>query len=60
MPGFPDEALVSESVWLSSAFALTEEYFDGRAWEPLERYLQGTTFEEAYGGTVYITSGTAA
>lgn len=44
-------------VWLSSPFGLTEEYFSGHTWESVERYLEYTTFEEVYGGMMYISSG---
>lgn len=46
-------------VWLSSPFGLTEVYFDGRTWEAVERVFQETTFEEVYGGLLYISSGAA-
>jgi demethylmenaquinone methyltransferase/2-methoxy-6-polyprenyl-1,4-benzoquinol methylase len=47
-------------VWFSSRFGVTEEYFDGHAWESVERFFQDTTFEEVYGGLMYISSGMAA
>lgn len=53
--------------WLFKLFVLilrplgiTEEYFDSRTWESVERYFRDSTFEEHYGGMVYICSGTAA
>ena len=42
----------------SNPFGVTEAYFDNRTWESVERYFQDTTFEEAYGGLLYISSGT--
>ena len=47
-------------VWLWSPFGLTEEYFDGQAWKLVERFFQDATFEEVYGGLLYISAGTAA
>ena len=47
-------------VCFSSRFGVTEEYFDGRTWEPVERFFQDTTFEEVYGGLLFISSGMAA
>ncbi len=44
-------------VRISRPFGLTEEYFEGRTWEVLERYFEQTTFEERYGGLIYISSG---
>jgi demethylmenaquinone methyltransferase/2-methoxy-6-polyprenyl-1,4-benzoquinol methylase len=47
-------------VWCSSPFGVTQQYFDGRTWESVERFFQETTFEEVYGGLLYISSGMAA
>ena len=47
-------------VWCSSPFGLTEAYFDNHAWTSVERFFQDTTFEEVYGGLMYISSGTTA
>ncbi len=47
-------------VWFSSRFGVTQEYFDGRTWESVERFFQDTTFEEVYGGLLYISSGRTA
>jgi demethylmenaquinone methyltransferase/2-methoxy-6-polyprenyl-1,4-benzoquinol methylase len=44
-------------VRLSSPFGLTEDYFDSNTWEIVERVFENTTFEEAYGGLLYISSG---
>lgn len=46
-------------VWCSSPFGLTEAYFDNHTWKSVERFFQDTTFEEVYGGLLYISSGTA-
>jgi len=46
-------------VWCSSPFGVTAEYFDGHTWESVERFFQETTFEEVYGGLLYISSGMA-
>jgi demethylmenaquinone methyltransferase/2-methoxy-6-polyprenyl-1,4-benzoquinol methylase len=47
-------------VRLSRSFGVTSEYFDKRTWESVERYFRETTFEQMYGGMLYISSGTAA
>ncbi len=44
-------------VWLSSSFGVTEDYFESRTWETIDRYFQEVTFEEHYGGLIYICSG---
>ena len=46
-------------VWSWSPFGLTEEYFDSQSWKLVERFHQDTTFEEVYGGLLYISAGTA-
>jgi ubiquinone/menaquinone biosynthesis C-methylase UbiE len=56
--GWP-EWLFKLFVWCSSPFGVTEEYFDGHTWESVERFFQAITFEEVYGGLLYISSGTA-
>lgn len=45
-------------VWLSQPFGVTQDYFDKRSWESVERYFQETTFESMYGGMLFIASGT--
>lgn len=45
-------------VRISSPYGLTEEYFDARTWEVVERVFENYTFEEVYGGMLYIVSGT--
>lgn len=44
-------------VWASSPFGVTQDYFDNHTWEYVERYFSDTTFEEVYGGLLYISSG---
>lgn len=44
-------------VWVSSPFGLTEEYFDARTWELVNRDFRNTSFEEFYGGMLYISVG---
>lgn len=44
----------------SRPFGLTLGYFEGRPWESVERFFLETTFEEKYGGLLYISAGTAA
>ncbi len=45
-------------VWCSRPFGVTEAYFDNQTWKSVERYFQDTTFDEGYGGVLYISSGT--
>jgi demethylmenaquinone methyltransferase/2-methoxy-6-polyprenyl-1,4-benzoquinol methylase len=47
-------------VRLSRSFGVTSDYFDKRTWESVERYFRETTFEQMYGGMLYISSGTVA
>lgn len=44
-------------VRLSSPFGLTEDYFNSNTWEIVERLFENPTFEEIYGGLLYISSG---
>lgn len=46
-------------VWLARPFGVTPDYVESHPWESLERYFEETTFEQRYGGAVYISSGTA-
>lgn len=46
-------------VWFFGTYGLSGEYFTRRAWESMERCLEEVTFEEMYGGAVYIAAGTA-
>jgi demethylmenaquinone methyltransferase/2-methoxy-6-polyprenyl-1,4-benzoquinol methylase len=47
-------------VWYSSLFGVTEDYFDSRTWESVGRFFENPTFEEGYGGLMYLSSGVAA
>lgn len=44
-------------VKLSSPFGMTEDYFNNNTWKIVERLFENTTFEETYGGLLYISSG---
>ena len=44
-------------VKLSSPYGLTESYFDNNTPEIVARLFQNVTFEDMYGGLLYITSG---
>lgn len=44
-------------VKLSSPFGLTEDYFNNYTWRIVEMLFENTTFEEVYGGLLYISSG---
>ncbi len=44
-------------VRLSSPFGITQDYFDSRTWESVERYFHDVTIEEYYGGLIYICTG---
>lgn len=46
-------------VWLGRPFGVTIEYVHSHPWESVERYFEDTAIEHWYGGTVYISSGTA-
>jgi demethylmenaquinone methyltransferase/2-methoxy-6-polyprenyl-1,4-benzoquinol methylase len=45
---------------LGRPFGFTPEYFNVSPWESVERYFKETSFEEMYGGMIYLSSGTAA
>ena len=47
-------------VTCSGPYGVTEAYFDNQTWKAVERYFHDTTFEEMYGGLMYISAGTAA
>ena len=47
-------------VWCSSLFGVTEDYFDSHSWESVGRFFENPTFEEGYGGLMYLSSGVAA
>lgn len=47
-------------VWASRPFGVTNAYFDKRTSESVQRYLSETAIEHAYGGMIFIASGTAA
>jgi hypothetical protein len=47
-------------VWFSSPFGVTQAYFDNHAWESVEHFFKETNSEQVYGGTLYISAGTAA
>jgi demethylmenaquinone methyltransferase/2-methoxy-6-polyprenyl-1,4-benzoquinol methylase len=44
---------------LGGPFGYTPDYFNVRPWESVERYFRETSFEQRYGGMIYILSGTA-
>jgi hypothetical protein len=44
-------------VKLSSPYGLTESYFDNNTPEIVSRLFQDVTFEDMYGGLLYITTG---
>ena len=46
-------------LWSTRPFGVTPDYFGHPCWESVERYFQKTTFEELYGGLLYISAGTA-
>lgn len=43
-------------VWVSRVFGVTSDYFDKHTWDSAEREFQEITFEQMYGGMVYILS----
>lgn len=44
---------------LGRPFGFTPEYFAVSPWKSVERYLAETSFEELYGGLLYLSSGAA-
>jgi len=44
-------------VKLSSPYGLTEAYFDNSTPEQVSRLFKNVTFEDIYGGLLYIISG---
>lgn len=46
-------------VWLFRPFQLNLDYFQGHPWEVVPRFFSETTFEQHYGGLMYISAGTA-
>lgn len=44
---------------LGRPFGFTPEYFSVSPWKSVERYLAETSFEELYGGLLYLSAGTA-
>ena len=44
-------------VWLGKPFGVTFDYFENQPWESVESHLQETSFEQMYGGAIYISSG---
>lgn len=44
-------------MWLGSPFGVTLDYFRFKPWESIEHHFSRTTFEEKYGGLIYIMSG---
>jgi demethylmenaquinone methyltransferase/2-methoxy-6-polyprenyl-1,4-benzoquinol methylase len=46
-------------LWLGRPFGFTREYFNVSPWESVERYFKESSFEEMYGGLLYLSSGTA-
>ena len=44
-------------VRLSSRYGLTESYFDNDTYDLVSRLFQNVTFQDMYGGLLYITSG---
>jgi demethylmenaquinone methyltransferase/2-methoxy-6-polyprenyl-1,4-benzoquinol methylase len=44
---------------LGRPFGYTQEYFDVRPWQTMERWLADVSIEQHYGGMIYIAAGTA-
>lgn len=42
----------------TSPFLANEEYIERKAWQSMEKYFEKTTFEEGWGGFVYLSVGT--
>jgi demethylmenaquinone methyltransferase/2-methoxy-6-polyprenyl-1,4-benzoquinol methylase len=44
-------------IFFTKAFEANEEYLKRHAWESIEKYFEKTTFQEGWGGFVYISVG---
>lgn len=45
-------------LWASRPFGVTPDYGDRCPWESVEKYFVDTSFDQIYGGAIYISSGT--
>lgn len=45
-------------IFFTKAFEANEEYLKRHAWESIEKYFEKTTFQEGWGGFVYLSVGT--
>jgi demethylmenaquinone methyltransferase/2-methoxy-6-polyprenyl-1,4-benzoquinol methylase len=45
-------------IFFTKAFEANEEYLKRHAWESIEEYFEKTTFQEGWGGFVYLSVGT--
>ena len=50
--------LVKLFAWSGKPFGVTFDYFENHPWKSVERHFQETSFEQMYGGAIYISSGT--
>ena len=46
-------------LWLGRPFGATQDYYECRPWESMERLCRDAKFEQRYAGLVYLSSGTA-
>jgi demethylmenaquinone methyltransferase/2-methoxy-6-polyprenyl-1,4-benzoquinol methylase len=44
---------------LGRPFGFSRDYFKNRSWESVERFFYETSFQEMYGGMIYLSSGTS-
>ena len=44
-------------IFFTKAFEANEEYLQRHAWESIEKYFEKTTFQEGWGGFVYVSVG---
>jgi demethylmenaquinone methyltransferase/2-methoxy-6-polyprenyl-1,4-benzoquinol methylase len=44
-------------IFFTKAFEANEEYLKRHAWESIEKYFEKTTFQEGWGGFVYLSVG---
>jgi demethylmenaquinone methyltransferase/2-methoxy-6-polyprenyl-1,4-benzoquinol methylase len=57
MPKGPSRIFAPILIFFTKAFEANEEYLQRHAWESIEKYFEKTTFQEGWGGFVYLSVG---
>jgi demethylmenaquinone methyltransferase/2-methoxy-6-polyprenyl-1,4-benzoquinol methylase len=57
MPQGPSRIFAPILIFFTKGFEANEEYLQRHAWESIEKYFEKTTFQEGWGGFVYISVG---